>query len=67
MEILFLLIPLSLALAFLIGIAAWYAVGAGQFDDLTRPALDVIADDDRPAPAGSFDAHQARARPRRDS
>ena len=48
MEILFLLIPLSLALAFLIGVAVWYAVEAGQFDDLDRPALEVIADDDRP-------------------
>ena len=48
MEILFLLIPLSLALAFLIGAAVWYAVDAGQFDDLDRPALEVIADDDRP-------------------
>ena len=48
MEILYLLIPLSVALAALIGIAVWYAVEAGQFDDLDRPALDVVADDDRP-------------------
>ena len=50
MEILYLLIPLSLVLAFAIGAAAWFAVGAGQFDDLDRPAIDLIADDDRPAP-----------------
>ena len=49
MEILFLLIPLSVVLAALIGAAVWYAVGAGQFDDLDRPGLDVIADDDRPS------------------
>jgi len=48
MEILYLLIPLSLALAALIGVAAWYAVEAGQFDDLDRPGIEVIADDDRP-------------------
>ena len=48
MEILYLLIPLSLALALLIGVAVWYAVDAGQFDDLDRPALDVLADDDSP-------------------
>ena len=48
MDILFLLIPLSLVLAAAIGMAVWYAVGAGQFDDLERPALDIIADDDKP-------------------
>ena len=48
MEILYFLIPLSLVLAFAIGAAVWYAVDAGQFDDLDRPALDMIADDDTP-------------------
>jgi cbb3-type cytochrome oxidase maturation protein len=48
MEILYLLIPLSLVLVLAIGIAVWYAVDAGQFDDLDRPALDVVADDDKP-------------------
>jgi cbb3-type cytochrome oxidase maturation protein len=51
-DILFLLIPLSLVLAFAIGAAVWFAVGAGQFDDLEGPALRVIADDDDP-PAAS--------------
>jgi cbb3-type cytochrome oxidase maturation protein len=49
MDILFLLIPLSLVLAIAIGAAAWYAVGAGQLDDLEGPALSVVADDDDPA------------------
>ena len=48
MDILFLLIPLSLALAVAIGAAFWLAVDAGQFDDLDGPALQVLADDDRP-------------------
>jgi len=48
MEIIYLLILLSLALAALIGIAVWYAVEAGQFDDLDRPGLEVIADNDTP-------------------
>lgn len=48
MEILYLLIPLSVVLAVLIGVAVWYAVEAGQFDDLDRPGLDVVADNDRP-------------------
>jgi cbb3-type cytochrome oxidase maturation protein len=47
-DILFLLIPLSLVLALAIGAAAWFAVGAGQFDDLEGPAVSVIADDDDP-------------------
>jgi cbb3-type cytochrome oxidase maturation protein len=50
MDILFLLIPLSVVLAFVIGAAFWYAVGGGQFDDLDGPALGVVADDDTPSP-----------------
>ncbi len=51
MDVLYLLIPLSVVLALLIGVAFWLAVDAGQFDDLDRPALDVLLDDDRPPPA----------------
>jgi cbb3-type cytochrome oxidase maturation protein len=47
-DILFLLIPLSVVLAFLIGWAFWKAVDGGQFDDLDQPALRVIADNDDP-------------------
>ena len=50
MDILYLLIPLSVVLAFAIGVAFWRAVDGGQFDDLDRPALDVVLDDDRPSP-----------------
>ena len=46
MESLYLLIPLSVALVFLIGWAFWRALDGGQFDDLERPAHDVIADND---------------------
>lgn len=48
MEILFLLIPLSVVLAVLIGAAFWRAVDGGQFEDLEVPALRVVADDDTP-------------------
>ena len=47
MESLFLLVPLSLALVFVIGWVFWRALESGQFDDLERPAQDVLADDDR--------------------
>ncbi|MFO1302250.1 MAG: cbb3-type cytochrome oxidase assembly protein CcoS [Burkholderiales bacterium] len=48
MEILFLLIPLAIVLAFLIGAAFVWSVRSGQFDDLDGPAHRVLADDDRP-------------------
>lgn len=53
MDILFLLIPLSVVLAFAIGIAFWLAVEGGQFDDLDAPALQVVVDDDNPRPPGA--------------
>ncbi len=46
MDILFLLIPLSVALAFLIGLAFWWSVRSGQFDDLEGPAHRILDDDD---------------------
>lgn len=48
MEILYLLVPVSVALVFVIGWAFRRALDGGQFDDLERPAHDILADDDRP-------------------
>lgn len=48
MESLFLLIPLSVALVFLIGALFWRALEGGQFDDLDRPARAILEDDDAP-------------------
>ena len=48
MDIVYLLVPLSVVLAFLIGAVFWWALRRGQFDDLEGPGLRVIADDDRP-------------------
>jgi cbb3-type cytochrome oxidase maturation protein len=48
MDILYLLIPLSLVLALLIGVAFWWAVKSGQFDDLDGPAQRILRDDDSP-------------------
>lgn len=50
MNILFVLIPLSLAL---MGVAVWalfWAVDSGQFEDLDEAAKSVIEDDDPPPP-----------------
>ena len=46
MEILYLLIPLSVVLVFLIGIAFWWSVRNGQFDDMEGPSYRVLMDDD---------------------
>jgi cbb3-type cytochrome oxidase maturation protein len=52
-DILYLLVPLSVVLAFLAGAVFWLALGSGQFDDLDGPALKVLADDDRAHPPDS--------------
>lgn len=46
MDILFLLIPLSVVLVFLIGVIFWWSLRSGQFDDLEGPAHRILLDDD---------------------
>lgn len=46
MESLYLLIPLSVALALAIGAVFWWAVKSGQFEDLEGPAHRILMDDD---------------------
>ena len=63
MEILYLLVPLSVTLVFVIAAVFWYALKSGQFDDLEGPAHRILMDDDSPAaaagrPAGEFDLDQ---------
>ncbi len=55
MEILYLLIPLSVVLVFLIGAVFWWSVNNGQFDDLEGPGYRVLMDDDRPKHGTSQD------------
>ena len=45
MESLYLLIPLSVAVVFLIGRTFWRAREGGQFDDLERPAQEILPDE----------------------
>ncbi|GLT21041.1 hypothetical protein GCM10007933_04930 [Zoogloea oryzae] len=54
MESLYLLIPLSIVLVFLIGVIFWWSVRSGQFDDLEGPGYRVVSDDDDP-PASTPD------------
>ena len=53
MNILYLLIPLGLILLGLAVAAFFWAVRAGQFDDLDTPAMSVVMDDDTKPDAGN--------------
>ena len=48
MEILFLLIPLAIIIAFVIAGFFFWSVKNGQFDDLQGPAHSILMDDDSP-------------------
>lgn len=55
MEILILLIPLSVAIAFVIGLAFWWSAQSGQFDDLEGPGDRILMDDDKPPKSATPD------------
>jgi len=44
-ESLYLLIPISLLLVFIIGALFWWALRSGQYDDLEGPAYRILFDD----------------------
>ena len=46
MESLYLLIPISIILAFVMAIFFWWSSKNGQFDDLEGPAHRILMDDD---------------------
>lgn len=46
MESLYILIPISIILAFIIGYFFWWSGKTGQFDDLEGPAHRILMDDD---------------------
>jgi len=48
MEILYLLLPLSLAVVAMIGGVLWWAIFSGQYDDPDAAASSILQDDDRP-------------------
>ena len=60
MDILYLLIPLSVVLVFVIGVLFWWFVKSGQFDDMEGPAYRILMDDDRTSdkPEGQDDRAQ---------
>ena len=46
MDIVYLLVPLSVVLVFLIVAVFWWSVQSGQFDDLERHGRSVLDDDE---------------------
>lgn len=51
MESLYLLIPVSVLLVFVIGAIFWWSLKSGQMEDLEGPAYRILMDDDRAHPA----------------
>lgn len=49
MDVVYLLIPLSVVLAFVVGGVFWWSLQNGQFDDLEGPAHRILQDDDSSA------------------
>ncbi|MCL2075832.1 MAG: cbb3-type cytochrome oxidase assembly protein CcoS [Betaproteobacteria bacterium] len=48
METLYLLIPFSVLLVFVIAYIFWRSLVGGQFDDLEGPGFRILMDDDNP-------------------
>ncbi len=53
MDSLFLLFPISLLFVLGIGVAFWWAIFAGQFDDTRDAAAAILDDDDHAHPDAS--------------
>lgn len=51
MESLFILVPLSVLLVFVIGAIFWWSLRSGQYDDMEGPAYRLLMDD-KDAPVG---------------
>lgn len=49
MEILYLLVPISVLLAFAFGLVFWWALNNRQFDALDEAAARILEDSDTPA------------------
>ena len=47
MEILYLLVPLSVAFVFLIAYFFWWSLKNGQYEDMDGPGYKILMDDDR--------------------
>lgn len=59
MESLYILIPVSVLLVFVIGLIFWWSLRSGQMEDLEGPAYRMLMDDDRPRPETKSDVDQS--------
>ena len=59
MESLYLLIPISVILVFVIGVLFWWSLRNGQYDDLEGPAYRLLMDDRDEAP-GDIEGRRRR-------
>jgi len=48
MDILYLLVPISILLVFVIGLLFWWALNSHQFDGLDEEAVRILEDTDTP-------------------
>lgn len=46
MEVIYILIPIALIFVVIAVIGLWWAINSGQYDDLEKPAHDILFDDD---------------------
>lgn len=53
MDILYLLIPLSLVLVFVIAALFWWSLQSGQYEDLEGPGHRILMDDDQAGKSAS--------------
>ena len=63
MESLYLLIPVSIVLVFVIAALFWWSVRSGQFDDLEGPAHRILMDADKTPTAPGKDGVDTRNLP----
>lgn len=61
MEAMFLLIAISVVFVVAIGVAFWWAIFAGQFDDSDTAAKSILHDNDTPDVGSSEDVSVDRA------
>lgn len=63
MEVLYLLIPIAMIFVVLIGLAFFWAVRSGQYEDMEGPAHRILMDDDDPMIPGNQDTTPAPTEP----
>lgn len=66
MSILYLLIPLAMLFALVVGLVLFWAIRSGQYDDLEGPAHRILMDDDDPRIPTSNRRDAASGESRRD-